>query len=115
MKGKVEVHFTVLCDNDFQKEVTLKELLSSEKVLKAIKSDFCEGARNLQFSATDSSEKINISSEKKIYSHVINKSDIQDILELTEEYARTQKLFKGPCNRIELKDFSTIEWYAPQI
>jgi len=109
MEGQVQVQFTVLCENDFSKEVTLEELLGSEKVLKAIKSDFCEGARNLLINSSVKEAKIRIQSEKKIHSHVIEKDDIQDILELTEEYARSQKLLKGTCTRIELKNFTTVE------
>ena len=109
MDGQVEVQFTILCENDFNKEISLEELLSSEKVLKAIKSDFCEGARNLLVDTSVKETKINIHSEKKIHSHIIEKDDIQDILELTEEYARSQKLLKGACSRIELKNFTTVE------
>jgi len=109
MDGQVEVSFTVLCDNDFNKEITLSELLSSEKVLKAIRSDFCEGARNLVMDTESKNTKISINSEKKEYTHIIEKDDIQDILELTEEYARSQKLLKGACSRIELKNFKTVE------
>jgi len=109
MDGQVEVSFTVLCDNDFNKEITLSELLSSEKVLKAIRSDFCEGSRNLVIDTENKDMKISINSEKKEYTHIIEKDDIQDILELTEEYARSQKLLKGACSRIELKNFKTVE------
>ncbi|PHR52965.1 MAG: hypothetical protein COA44_15760 [Arcobacter sp.] len=109
MDGQVEVSFTILCENDFSKEITLSDLLKSEKVLKAIKSDFCEGARNLVISSSASDVKISINSEKKEHVHVIEKDDIQDILELTEEYARSEKLLKGDCSRIELKNFSTLE------
>lgn len=109
MEGQVKVEFTVLCENDFHKEIPLSELLRSEKVIKAIKSEFCEGARNLQISSGAYDAKIMISSEKQLYSHTINKNDIQDILELTEEYARSQKLLKGNCTRVELKDFTTVE------
>ncbi len=108
MEGQVEVHFTVLCDNDFHKEVTLAKLLLSEKVMKAIRSEFAEGARNLLLSADDESVKVTLSSEKKKYSHIIEKDDIQDILELTEEYARSQKLLKGSCSRVELINFTTL-------
>jgi len=108
MDGQVEVSFTVLCDNDFNKEISLEELLKSEKVLKAIKSDFCEGARNLEISSDTEDIKIQINSQKKEHVHMIEKDDIQDILELTEEYARSQKLLKGACSRIELKNFKTI-------
>jgi hypothetical protein len=109
MDGQVEVHFTILCDNDFHKELRLKQLLSSEKVLKAIKSEFGEGARNLLLASSDEEVKVLLSSEKKVHSHIIEKDDIQDILELTEEYARSQKLLKGNCSRIELKNFTTLE------
>ena len=109
MEGQVEVQFTILCDNDFNKELSLSDILKSEKVLKAIKSDFCEGARNLVIDSTIQDVKINIGSEKKVHTHIIEKNDIQDILELTEEYARSQKLLKGACTRIELKNFTTVE------
>jgi len=109
MEGQVEVEFTVLCDNDFHKEVTLSDILASEKVIKAIKSEFCEGARNLCISSNSQETKISIASEKKVHTHVIEKDDIQDILELTEEFSRSQKLLKGPCSRIELKNFKTVE------
>ena len=109
MEGQVEVQFTVLCENDFYKEIALSEVLASEKIMKAIKSEFGEGARNLLLSTDRDDAKVRVSSEKKIYTHSIEKNDIQDILELTEEYARSQKLLKGNCSRIELKNFTTIE------
>jgi len=109
MDGQVEVFFTILCENDFYKELTLAEILSCEKVIKAIKSEYCEGARNLQVSAPTNEITIKIHSDKKLYSHVIDKNDIQDILELTEEYARSQKLLKASCNRVELQNFKTLE------
>jgi len=109
MEGQVEVFFTVLCDNDFSKELTLSEILSSEKVIKAIKSDYCEGARNLNISSLQGDTLIKIHSEKKLHSHVIDKKDIQDILELTEEYARSQKLLKSSCSRVELQNFQTMD------
>ena len=108
MEGQVEVHFTVLCDNDFYKEINLAELLQSEKVMKAIKSEYGEGARNLMLSTTQTQASITVGSEKKVHTHVIDKKDIQDIIELTEEYARTQKLLKTNCSSIELINFSTI-------
>lgn len=109
MHGQVEVQFTVLCENDFNKEIKLSELLASEKVIKAIKSEFCEGARNLEIGSDATDTKITIASEKKVYTHIIEKDDIQDILELTEEFARSQKLLKGTCSRVELKNFKTVE------
>ena len=109
MEGQVEVQFTVLCENDFNKEISLSELLVSDKIMKAIKSEFGEGARNLLISADNNDTKVRINSEKKIYTHCIEKNDIQDILELTEEYARSQKLLKGICSRIELMNFTTLE------
>jgi hypothetical protein len=109
MDGQVEVFFTILCDNDFDKEVLLSELLESEKVIKAIKSEYAQGARNLQITSSQNDVSLKIHSDKKVYSHIIDKNDIQDILELTEEYARSQKLLKAGCNRIELQNFTTIE------
>lgn len=109
MHGQVEVQFTVLCENDFHKEISLSELLASEKVLKAIKSEFCEGARNLEIASDATDTKVTIASQKKVYTHIIEKDDIQDILELVEEYARSQKLLKGNCSRVELKNFTTLD------
>ncbi len=109
MEGQVEVQFTVLCENDFNKEISLADFLKSDKVIKAIKSEFCEGARNLAISSVNTDVKIKINSEKEVHSHRIEKDDIQDILELTEEYARSQKLLKAACSRIELKNFTTVE------
>ena len=109
MDGQVEVQFTILCDNDFHKELSLKELFLSDKVLKAIRSEFGEGARNLLVTAKEEETRVDLSSEKKVYSHIIEKDDIQDILELTEEYARSQKLLKATCSRIELKNFTTLQ------
>lgn len=109
MEGQVEVKFTILCENDFHKEINLSELLNSEKVIKAIRSEFAEGARNIVISTKSEDTKICINSDKKVHSHVIDKNDIQDILELTEDFARSQKLLKGSCNRVELKDFKTID------
>lgn len=108
MEGQVEVQFTVICENDFHKEISLAELLRSDKVMKAIKSEFTEGARNILISSKAEDTTISLSSDKKVYTHIIDKDDIQDILELTEEYARSEKLLKGTCSRIELKDFTTI-------
>jgi len=108
MEGQVEVHFTVLCDNDFYKNIKLDELLQSEKVMKAIKSEYGQGARNLTLSTSQPETSITLGSEKKVHTHIIDKKDIQDIIELTEEYARTQKLFKAHCNSIELINFTTI-------
>lgn len=109
MDGEVEVFFKVLCDNDFSKEITLKALLESEKVLKAIKSEYGEGARNLLLATQMGEAIIKVESEKKVHSHIISKNDIQDILELTEEYAKSQKLFKVNCSRVELQNFKTLE------
>ena len=108
MEGQVEVQFTVLCENDFHKEISLSELLASEKVIKAIKSEFCEGARNLVISSEAKDAKIGIESQKRVHTHIIEKDDIQDILELTEEFARSEKLLKGACTRVELKNFTTV-------
>lgn len=107
MEGQVEVQFRILCENDFHREISLAELLGSEKILKAIKSEFCEGARNLQISSS-AEVKIFVDSEKPLYSHIIDKNDIQDILELTEEFARSQKLLKANCTRVELVNFTTL-------
>lgn len=109
MEGQVEVQFTILCENDFHKEISISDLLASEKVIKAIKSEFCEGARNISISSDIKDGKVIIESEKQPHKHIIEKNDIQDILELTEEYARSQKLLKGNCGRIELKNFKTVE------
>lgn len=108
MEGQVEVHFTVLCDNDFYKEIPLHELLQSEKVNKAIKSEYGEGSRNLSISTNQIETSVILGSDKKVHTHTIDKKDIQDIIELTEEYARSQKLLKTNCSSIELINFTTL-------
>ena len=43
MDGMIKVSYTVMCRNDVSNEVSLNALLTNEKVMKAIKSEFATG------------------------------------------------------------------------
>ena len=47
MEGLIEVDYTVMCKNDVSLEVSLKEILSNEKIMRAIKGEFAKGLRNI--------------------------------------------------------------------
>jgi len=121
----MRVSYKVLCDSDISKELLLEELLSNEKVLKTIKSEFAKGYRNIEVvqSKSDGSNSngnhesngsntvsttLSIQSIKKIYSFIVNKDDYADLLTFAEEDAKEKKLLKKECQRVELVDIETI-------
>ncbi len=108
MDGKIIVTYKILCKTDLNKELSLKELLSNEKVLKVIKSEFAKGMRNIELSTQESEALLKISTIKKIHTFEVFKDDFADILSLTEEDASTKKLFKKDCDRVELINIETI-------
>jgi len=108
MDGKMKVTYTVLCENDVNKEVEIKEILRNEKVVKAIKSEFAKGLRNIALSAKDPAT-ITIRTEKEHFEFMVRKNDFADLLELAEEDARKHKRLKKGCDGIELIDIITIE------
>lgn len=108
MEGKMKVTYTVLCESDVNKEINLEEILSNEKVLKAIKSEFAKGLRNINLSAKENAAII-VKTEKEHFDFMASKNDFADLLELAEEDARKSKRLKKGCDGVELIDIITIE------
>ena len=106
MDGKMKVMYTIMCKNDVNKEVSLVELLKNEKVVKAIKSEFASGLRNLALSSQAESS-IDIKTDKEVFELEASKSDFADLLELAEEDARKHKRLKKECDGVELIDIVT--------
>jgi hypothetical protein len=107
MKGNITVTYAIICENDVDMELTLDELFANEKVQNLIKREFTKGARNIVLDHSNASGSISLAKEKKLYSLVIGKDDFADALTLAEEDARSKKLLKGGCNRVELIDLET--------
>lgn len=117
MDGEMRVSYKVLCDSDISKELLLEELLSNEKVLKTIKSEFAKGYRNIEVVESKSNTTndnniatatLSIQSIKKIHSFVVNKDDYADLLTFAEEDAKEKKLLKKECQRVELVDIEIV-------
>ncbi len=108
MEGMIKITYTVLCESDVSKEISLEEILSNEKVLKAIKSEFAKGLRNINLSVTESATII-VKTEKEHFDFMASKNDFADLLELAEEDAKKNKRLKKGCDGIELIDIITIE------
>jgi predicted S18 family serine protease len=108
MEGTIKVSYTVMCKNDVNHEVSLDALLKSEKVIKAIKSEFATGLRNLALSYKEDTS-IYIKTQKEVFEFTANKNDFADLLELAEEDARKNKRFKKECDGVELVDIITID------
>lgn len=108
MDGVMKVTYTILCSSDVSKEISLEEILANEKIVKAIKSEFARGIRNIVLAAKENTG-ITIKTEKKHYEFQVSKNDFADLLELAEEDARKHKRFKKGCDGIELIDIVTID------
>ncbi len=106
MDGNILVSYKVLCESDIYKEISVSKLLENEKVLRAIKSEFVKGARNLDLSLKNDAT-IKIETQRKVYTFEVSKDDFADILSLAEEDAKNKKLFKKECERVELVDIQT--------
>jgi hypothetical protein len=106
VEGMIKVSYTVMCRNDVNKEVSLSELLSNEKVLKAIKGEFAKGLRNLVLSQKEETS-LYIKTQKEVFEFTVSKNDFADLLELTEEDARKHKRIKKECDGVELVDIVT--------
>jgi len=107
MQGKLTVTYKLICDNDTYQEISLKEILENEKLVKLLKSEFAKGVRNLTLSSPDIESKVILSSEKELYHFEAQKKDFADLIELAEEDAKKRKLFKKGCEAVEIVDFST--------
>ncbi len=108
MEGLIKVSYTVMCKNDVSKEVSLSALLANEKVIKAIKSEFATGLRNLALSSKEEST-VFIKTQKEVFEFTASKNDFADLLELAEEDARKHKRLKKECDGVELVDIVTLD------
>ena len=108
MDGKIVVTYKVLCQADLNRDVSLVDLLSNEKVMKAIKSDFAKGLRNIELSTVDENVSLKISTIKDVQTFEVLKDDFADILTLAEEDATAKKLLKKGCERVELVNIETV-------
>jgi len=108
MKGTMNITYKVLCQKDTNKEITIEALLNNEKVLKVIKSEFGKGIRNLALTSDDKGALLTLATEKVLYHFEVSKNDFADILELAEEDAKSRKLLKKECDRVEIVDIETI-------
>ncbi len=108
MQGKIEVSYTIICEKDTYKEITIKELISNEKIIKLLKSEFARGIRNLETSGNGEG-RIILQTEKTLYTFVVEKQDFADLVELAEEDARLNKRLKKECQAVEIIDFVTID------
>ena len=109
MQGKLNVTYQLLCENDIHKEISLKEIMQNEKIVKLLKSEYAKGLRNLDISTDDTSANIILQSQKELYEFETDKKDFADLIELAEENAKERKLFKKGCQEIALVDFVTLD------
>ena len=97
-----------MCKNDVGKDVSLANLLANEKVIKAIKSEFATGLRNISLSQKEDAT-VSIRTQKEVFEFSAGKNDFADLLELAEEDARKHKRFKKGCDGVEMVDIITID------
>lgn len=97
-----------MCANDVNIGLRLSEILSNEKVAKAIKSEYAKGLRNLALSSHEDSI-IEIKTDKEVYEFTVSKNDFADLLELAEEDARKHKRLKKECDGVVLIDIETVD------
>ena len=108
MQGKIKVGYTLICDKDTYKEITIEEIISNDKIVKLLKSEFAKGIRNLEISGNGES-KVILKTEKELYSFVVDKQDFADLVELAEEDAKAHKRLKKDCQVVKIVDFITID------
>lgn len=106
MDGYITVIYKILCESDFNSAISLNTLLSNEKVLKVIKSEYAKGQRNISLTSKDDIE-LHIETNKELFSFEVSKNDFADILTLAEDDANNKKLLKKECLRVELVDIQT--------
>ena len=107
MNGTILVTYKVLCKADLNKEISLIELLSNEKIAKLIKSEYAKGFRNLTLLDGGPQSSLKIETIKELHTFEVAKDDFADILDLAEEDAQNKKLIKKDCDRVELVDIKT--------
>ncbi|MEN8304439.1 MAG: hypothetical protein ABFQ64_10260 [Campylobacterota bacterium] len=108
MDGKIVVTYRVLCQTDLNSDISLAELLLNEKVIKAIKSEFAKGLRNIELTTQSEETSLKISTTKELYTFEVLKDDFADILVLAEDDATAKKLLKKDCDRVELVNIETL-------
>ncbi|MEA3553117.1 MAG: hypothetical protein U9R39_01805 [Campylobacterota bacterium] len=108
MDGKIMVTYKILCKSDFNLEITLEQILSNEKIAKAIKNEFAKGVRNIDFSSKNMDSLLKIETKKELYQFEALKDDFADLVSLAEDNATSRKLFKKDCIGIELVDIEII-------
>ena len=108
MKGNMTITYKVLCQKDTNKEISIDALLNNEKVLKVIKSEFGKGVRNLILTSDDKTALLTLATEKELYKFEVSKNDFADILDLAEDDAKSRKLLKKECDRVEIVDIETV-------
>ena len=104
----IKVSYTVMCRNDVSQALNLADMLVNEKVMKAIKSEFATGLRNLAVSQKEDTL-VYIKTQKEIFEFKASKNDFADLLELAEEDAKKNKRLKKECDGVELVDIITID------
>lgn len=109
LNGTIMVTYKILCSGDLNKEITLKELFENDKVLKAIKSEFAKGLRNVEVYSQALEASIRLETSKELHTFEVTKDDFADILVLAEEDAQHKKLIKKDCERVELVDLQTLK------
>ncbi len=104
----IKVSYTVMCKNDVSKEINMADILANEKVMKAIKSEFATGLRNLSLFMKEESS-VFIRTQKEVFEFTASKNDFADLLELAEEDARKNKRLRKECDGVELMDIITVD------
>jgi len=102
------VTYRILCKADINKEISIQDILSNEKIAKVIKSEYAKGIRNITLLSDVKDVAVKIESDKKLYSFEVEKDDFADLLVLAEEDASSKKLIKKDCDRVELVDIETL-------
>ena len=108
MQGKLMVTYSLICDNDTYVEVSVKQILDNEKIVKLLKSEFAKGVRNLELNSSDEEAKVILNTQKELYTFKKKKKDFADLIELAEEDAKERKLFKKSCDAVQIIDFETL-------
>ncbi len=103
----MKITYVVLCENDLNKTISVKQLLESEKIAKAIRSEFAPQMRNIELLGLGE-QCLKVATIKKEHSLEIAKDDYADALSLAEDDAKQKKLFKKGCDRIEMVDIITL-------
>ena len=108
VEGMIEVSYIVLCTNDTNLTIALKDILANEKVERAIKGEFAKGIRNISLSRSGDAE-IHIKTDKEVHTFRASKNDFADLVELAEEDARKNKRIKKGCEGVELVNIVTVD------